>query len=488
MKLSLTVPKQIKKLKSRAQAYLSEKPRMKAAAIVMLGTVVFGSLGGTTMVAADSADQVAPAGGNIGLTRGTEGQDTGSSGTVQKMQEADIMSIQLFPTSPFKQGTMTSEQKFDQLMRDTTVTGNWEFFQKASEEIVKKTGMCQGGTGTIDEQLKQCAQTRPEEFGQVSNAIRSYFEWQNTELRTVRELYRDKITSPLMRDRVEARLVNECMRTQMAKMDTANAINVCRDPKNWPVEKTFYAGCQGTGGSASTFDYKEYMSKCVIGNTVKSSLGAALAFSMVPNFKIQVTNEGITTTTTPLTDVPSTAYHAIYELVYSYISSGWFNQMATKGCLPSIFAPENFGSMSPDERAKYYSVCIPQTIVQKVSALPQVDADFFRSIIARRIAMIQTVEMLNGALMISEEAYGNLNSNDREIGLLAEGNVRLLQKFVDAYNRSIDLTFGKKLDDVLEQINDLFGKYDKEIGEVDRGTKAFQGEMAEMKEHQKTGE
>lgn len=335
---------------------------------------------------------------------------------------------------------------------------------------------------SIEDRLRDCANTKPDEFAAVSNMIRSYFEWQGTELRTVMMYYNNKIISPILRDRVEGRLVSECLRQQLATKDTAGAMNVCRNPENWPVSKTFYAACSnGSKNQQSNgFQYKQYVSDCILSNIVKDSVGSGLVYELLPNFSITVSKTGIVTETSPITATPATAYHMIYEQVYSQISSEWFASLITQGCLPSVFAPKEFGQMVIDKDplvSNYYSICMPQKLIQRVNALPKIDAEFFLSIIAKRIAAIQVAELLNGAVLITEETHRNLMAADREIGTLVETYPRYMAHVAQMYLDQLNLVNSKKLDDVLERIEAMFERYEKEISRLNAGNEKYTSEI-----------
>lgn len=343
-------------------------------------------------------------------------------------------------------------------------------------------GVSTAHAGVIEDKLKDCANNKPDEFAAVSNMIRSYFEWQNTELRTVMQYYQNKIISPVLRDRIEGRLVNECLRQNLVDNDTASAMNICRSPMNWPVQKTFYSTCANgsKNNTSSSFQYKQYVSDCILSNIVKDSVGSGLVYELLPNFSIKVSPAGVVTETSPITATPATAYHMIYEQVYSQISSEWFASLITQGCLPSVFAPKEFGDMvlaKDPKAANYYSICLPQKLIQRVNALPKIDAEFFFSVIAKRIAAIQVAELLNGAVLITEETHRNLMAADREIGTLVETYPRYMDQVAKMYLDQLNLVNSKKLDDVLERIETIFEKYEKEITNLNSGNTKYTAEI-----------
>ena len=420
----------------------------------------------------------------------TDNLDKVDSSSVQsKMGEGDLLTLQLFPTSPFSNGKLVNRQDFDAMTREFSARGQYPMFKQAATEVLNQTGLCSGGSG-LEGRLRDCANRKPDEFATVSNMIRSYFEWQNSELRTVLQLYQGKLTSPILKDRLEARLVSQCLRDQMASKDTTAALQACKSPAAWKpyVNRLFYATCSTSSTSTGSFHYKSYLKDCVFSSVVKKSLGTDLVLQLMPDFKIDVDQTGVTLTTEPMTAAPGGAYYMIYQSVYNFMSTESFSRLATNGCLPSIFIDStSLASASAGQLPNYYSVCIPQGIVQKLTALPKIDSDFFKSIIARRIATIQMLEMINGGVLIAEEAQRNIMASDREIGQLVGSYPQYLGEFSKMYKDSIDLTYGRKLDDVLEQIDELFDNYQTEINQYETSSAKISREVAQMKSRQKSG-
>lgn len=348
--------------------------------------------------------------------------------------------------------------------------------------------------GTIEDRLKDCANNKPDEFATVSNMIRTYFEWQNTELHTVSQYYTNKLTSPILRDRIEGRLVAACLREQLADNDSAAAYNYCRKPANWKVEKTFYASCSNSASgtqNGNAFDYKQYTKDCVVSNVVKDSLGAQLYLDMIPNFKISVDSSGVTFRSEPYTETPASMFHLIYEQTYAYLTSSWFQNFATQGCIPSVYAPKDFADKvqaKDGTAANYYSVCLPQQLMESINALPAIDQKFFNSVIAKRIAMIQVIELLNGGVLIAEETHRNLMAADREVGTLVDSFPRYMSAVQKLYKDQIDLVHSKKLDDVLEKISDLMSKYQDENSKTHQGLQDSSEELIRLKNRRSNGE
>lgn len=465
------------------------KPNKKLAA-VMLSVITINVTAPTVKIV--QADGFSPimSSSSVPMTQAEESNALAngkSTEVVEKMQDdSSVMTLNLFPTSPFKDGSIGQQQSFEMLQRDLDVGKNYALFTQAAAKVLSVSGLC-AGSGSVEARLQSCANDRPDQFATVSNMMRSYFDWQNAETRTIAMYYQNKIFSPLLRDRIEARLVQDCLRRSLAQGDSMAAYNICRDPQNWDVTNAFYGSCSASASSASgTFQYKKYLNDCVISNVVKKSLGSMLVHEILPDFKIAVTSAGVEITAMPMNSTPQNAYNAIYELVYSELSSEWFNKMTTNGCLPSIFAPVDFNA-DPSKRGNYYSLCLPKNIVEQLSSLPTINASHFRSIIAKRIAHLQTVEMLNGASLITQTAQASLMAADRELGALVESYPVITSKYTQAYLDQIDLTFAKKLDDVLEEILKLFDSYNKDITGFSRASVKISNDLAEFKDSRDKG-
>jgi hypothetical protein len=271
-------------------------------------------------------------------------------------------------------------------------------------------------------------------------------------------------------------------------------MDVCRKAVNWPVQKTFYANCSNSSTTTpdnSTFDYKEYTKSCVLNNIVKDSLGATLYLDMIPNFNIAVDTSGVTFRSEPFTETPASVYHLIFDQTYGQLTSKWFQGFATQGCIPSIFAPSDFSArvLAKDPKvANYYSICLPQKLIENVNSLPKIDQEFFNTIIAKRIATIQVIELLNGSTMIAEETHRNLMAADREVGTLVESYPRYMSAVEKMYKEQVDLVHSKKLDDVLEKIADLMAKYQSEASGAQQGQSDVIDELVRMKNHRVNGE
>ena len=102
--------------------------------------------------------------------------------------------------------------------------------------------------------------------------------------------------------------------------------------------------------------------------------------------------------------------------------------------------------------------------------------------------MIQVIELLNGSTMIAEETHRNLMAADREIGTLVESFPRYMSAVEKMYKEQVDLVHGKKLDDVLEKIEALVGKYQDEASGAQSGQTEVVEELVRMKNHRANGE
>lgn len=478
---SLANHRRIHQLKSQ----LYDGVKKKASYAVLVATVLC-AIGPTISICANDAN--------------TDVLKEGKSGsTLNTQQGADMLTLQTFQTSPFatagsgQAGYIEHKQTFEELARDLSIEKNYKIFRESATKVLKSTNLC-SGSGDVEKILQDCANTRPDEFASASNMVRSYFEWQNSELSTVIQYYTNKLTSPVLRDRIEGRLVASCLREQLTSKDSTAAYDYCRKPSNWSIKKTFYATCSNGSDSStdhSTFDYKNYVQTCVLNSVVKDSLGSTLYLDMIPNFSIAVDGTGLTIRTTPFTETPATLYHLIYDQTYGQLSSGWFQKFATQGCLPSVFAPKDFADrvLSQDgTAANYYSICLPQRLMESINALPKIDQEFFNAVIAKRIATIQVIELLNGSTLIAEETHRNLMAADREIGTLVESYPRYMSAVEHMYKEQIDLVHGKKLDDVLEKIESLMESYSKEASGAHRGQQDTVEELIRLKNHRATGE
>lgn len=470
---------------------LSRESMKKVTASLMLVASISFSVGPTvTLFAASETD-----------SGGDPLKSSNSSGSLSRQQGADLLSLQTYQTSPFvtsggssQAGYIEHKQSFEELARDLSISKNYTLFQKAALDVLNASGMCSSGGSSIEDHLKDCANNKPDEFATVSNMIRTYFEWQNTELHTVSQYYTNKLTSPILRDRIEGRLVAACLREQLADNDSAAAYNYCRKPANWKVEKTFYASCSNSASgtqNGNAFDYKQYTKDCVISNVVKDSLGAQLYLDMIPNFKISVDSSGVTFRSEPYTETPASMFHLIYEQTYAYLTSSWFQNFATQGCIPSVYAPKDFADKvqaKDGTAANYYSVCLPQQLMESINALPAIDQKFFNSVIAKRIAMIQVIELLNGGVLIAEETHRNLMAADREVGTLVDSFPRYMSAVQKLYKDQIDLVHSKKLDDILEKISDLMSKYQDENSKTHQGLQDSSEELIRLKNRRSNGE
>lgn len=148
-------------------------------------------------------------------------------------------------------------------------------------------------------------------------------------------------------------------------------------------------------------------------------------------------------------------YNALYTRAYNYLSSDAFGKLATRGCIPSPFAPRNFDELvnSGGKWQPYCSIIIPTTLVQTIhDAKLGKEANFFWALIARKIATLQTLEMFKGAEMIAQETYRLFQASDRELAILLEPSVKYLTDASRMYQNSIDLAQVSTLENVLTMI------------------------------------
>lgn len=438
----------------------------------------------------------------------------------EKLSQAANQNLRAYPTSPFRSGKDAVDngsgtvmaQAFELFTRDLSVSTNYQIFQQVVTQVLGQTGLCSAGS-SIEDQLQTCANEKPDEFATASNMIRYYLEWQSSELRTFLSLYQGKLISPILKDRIEGRLIGYCLQGRLAAgEDTSSALSSCRDPQAWPISKAFYATCQdsptnlsvdgtpfaaeyiadsATGAdSSNVFDYKAFVSSCVISKSVTDSLGSSILLNYIPDFAIGVQNNGLTVVSRPSTLAPQTAYSMIYSGLLSQLSSPWFTNLETGGCLASVFAPISYGdaAFSESSRSSYYSVCIPTNLITDIASLPNSDAELFRGILAQRLAVLQVVEFLNGAILVTSEAERLLMATDREIGTLVKSYPEYLKQLKQMYMDSISLTYSTSLEDVVAQVIDLHERYAQEIASLDSAQRKIQAELAIQKAKLDTGQ
>jgi len=459
----------------------------------------FGSLIGGGGIDADSL---------LSSFTGSSGTTTGSDTVVNddaarelseavKTEEAKAAAqsdaIRVFPSNPFGveargdgqvAGTATT-QTFDEFARELSILVNYSHFREVVSDILAETNLCSGSSNSDPgEVLRECANETPDEFAAASNMIRYFLDWNSTEMRTYLELYRAKLISPILKERFEGRLIGHCLQDKMTAdgLDTTAAIHACREPVNWGpyVSKLFYASCDSTE-SSDEFSYSVFVQECVLNPSVTKSIGARLTAELLPEFGITVSSSAVAFAMKPIVMSPQNAYSMIYTGIISQLNADWFNTLETQGCLASVFAPEDFDTLDADVRTSFYSVCLPTNLVSAISSLPRSDASLYRNILAQRLTVLQIIEWLNGAILITEEAQRNIFAGDRELGALVKSYPDYLRSFKEMYRDTVDLTYSTTLEDVATQVQSQIQLYQQEIGTLDANQVLVQDELSTTK-------
>ena len=201
------------------------------------------------------------------------------------------------------------------------------------------------------------------------------------------------------------------------------------------------------------------------------SLGADVAIGLLPTTKVilerseassssstdQSTTASVKIQTYPMSYSPAEVAESLYKRAYNLISSEGFLQLKTRGCIPSPFAPKNFEDLVKNDEKweQYCSIWIPTAFVQLLGDSElQDDAEFFWSQLARRIAIIQTVELLNGAQLIAEETNRIFKASDLEFSRIYEPTVKYIADSSKLYRDSINQAYSTKLEDLTKLVKD----------------------------------
>ena len=139
------------------------------------------------------------------------------------------------------------------------------------------------------------------------------------------------------------------------------------------------------------------------------------------------------------------------------LKSDWFLSGSTQGRIPSIFAPANVSYDS--KNMQYFSIGIPPTLITKLNALPLGDREFFIEMLARKLTLIQSLEIIRGAQMIAIESDRALNSSDTDLGRLTATVVEYFDIMARSYNESINLTSTLTIEDILLAVDNLYQNY-----------------------------
>lgn len=150
-------------------------------------------------------------------------------------------------------------------------------------------------------------------------------------------------------------------------------------------------------------------------------------------------------------------YDALYVRAYNLIASEGFSLNQTQGCIPSPFAPSDFVELvnsDSEDWKRYCSIWIPKSIVTVMSSAELgKDANFIWALIAKKIAVIQTLEVLSGAQLIAQETERFFQGTDRELYRMFQPSVQYSSDVVKLYRESVDLAQASTLEDVLTLVN-----------------------------------
>ena len=368
------------------------------------------------------------------------------------------------------------------------------------------------GTDTFDnafERLKYCARFHPDEFSAASNIIQPYIEWRQSEVQGIMSMYEAKLNSPNMADRIEGRYIVSCVMKHYGEVrdDTGNsgsgetaerrdistALSYCADPKNWDFTDMFpkldMASCMDQSSASGTpnsttntnndpnllyvFDSHEFLSNCVankytaiVDSNEKLSEGLQVAIGMLPytRFEIYKKEDGnktyaeIKVKTYPMAMSAQQLYDTLYLRNESILMKN------SNGCIPSPFIPKDVfeeavnNASSEADWKKYCSILIPAGVTEKIKETGAEMAPFFWSRVAKKVAQIQTLELLNGSTLVAQEGYRILNASDNELGFLTAGTAEIMRIATQTYKSSIDLAISTKLEDVLNGAEDFIKK------------------------------
>jgi len=161
--------------------------------------------------------------------------------------------------------------------------------------------------------------------------------------------------------------------------------------------------------------------------------------------------------TYPSTVSPQQLYDALYVRAYNLIASEGFSSNRTQGCIPSPFAPSDFSDLveeGSDDWKRYCSIWVPKSVLTVMSSAELgLDANFLWAAIAKKIATIQTLEILSGAELIAQETERFFQGVDRELFKMFEPSVRYMSDSVKLYRETVDLAQASRLEDVLRLVD-----------------------------------
>lgn len=387
-----------------------------------------------------------------------------------------------------------------------------------------------------NEKLAYCAKYHPDEFAVAANILQPYMEWRQTEVLGILDIYDSKLTSPHQADRVEARYILGCIADKYGeiredtestlsgpdaeRLDLSTTLLYCTNPENWDFTEMYpkldMNSCMDLDAATGTpssvvsnltstlgtpgapidpadhdllyvFDSKEFITNCVVNKYTalvdkKDELAAGLkvGIGMLPSTRMEIrkVTEGdrvygkVNIQASPMGMSDHDLNNALYERSMKILASG-----GADGCIPSPFVPDELFLEARDkggtEYLQYCSIRIPTAIMKKVSESGEDLASFMWSTISKQIATIQTLEVLNGATMVSQEAFRILNASDNDLGFLMAGSSEIMRMVTQSYKNSIDLAKSSKLENVLTMVD----QYYADVSELKAKKSASEGVM-----------
>jgi len=416
----------------------------------------------------------------------TVGFASGETDTAEAEYRSHFWSKQLVTPFTGDQST-THRMRYDTFKRDMTTQSNYRLFLETAREVLQQTGKCQFGS-SVEDALQSCANEKPDEFATVTNLIRYYIDWSQGERQTVLDLFKAQLGSPLLHERLEARLVLGCVKREMQTRDTLAAINVCKDSGGWDLSTVMSVPCKDPRFSTrDEFDYDAFITQCVVTDAVNTSKGTEISKMVLPDFNIRLLADSVEVNLAPPAVQPAVVYEALVQARKPEILSAWFLNLETQGCMSSVFAPSNFSSLTATEREPFYSTCLPTALVQKLGQLPAEDSKFYAELIARRLAIIDMMEALNGAVMIATQSYNVVNATDREVGKLLEPIPAFSQALAKSYKDTVDLSMSSTFEDVIEAIDETVAAYQSADAVRDEVTDALAEDLRMLEYRTRTG-
>ena len=430
-------------------------------------------------------------------------------GTVRA--QADPNSIRVYATTPFKYNNPTAlliKRDFTDVARSYEIEDDFDSFAVTFSRVLTKSQLCASATGsTTAAKLRDCANKYPDEFAAVTNELSRYATWKEGEIRLFVGLYSDKRHSTLFRDRIEARLMNACLQHALnTNVDAGGAVARCRQAKNWDLSDLF-AGLNasictadpttGTTGTSTktSFSFAKFVKNCVASPSLAvDSPGVQLAADLTPSFDVTVeTRDGggsVTVQLKPSKVSPADVYSLVYARLVGdsmdkskaqatdggILNSSWFRRGATNGRIPSAFSPTLF---NPSAAGAQYIIGLPPKLIDTISTgLPSGDRDFFIERLARKIALIETAEIIHGAQLLTIEAQRALAATDTELGNVAKVTTQYFAILSDGYRDAIRQSSVSTVADILTEAAEQRQRIANAEAEYESNASALRAEIA----------